>query len=239
MTAALAEVKLGAAVLERYPFQLSGGMCQRVLIAIAFSGNPALVVADEPTTALDVSTQATIVQIMRRLQRDHGTALLFITHDLRLAAHVCDEIAVLYAGEIVERGPARDVSRAPRHPYTRALQAANPPLGGTLSRLVTLPDQMPGLEALGRLPGCRFTPRCPTAIPPAATRRHPFAKSRPAITCAARRPAAALLPRPRQSAATRRCRWSRTRSSSSRRRRSIIPAGATGSGGVRRASMPC
>ena len=130
-------------------------MCQRVLIALAFSSHPALVVADEPTTALDVSTQATIVQIMRRLQRDHGTALLFITHDLRLAAHVCDEIAVLYAGEIVERGPARTVSRAPLHPYTRALQAANPPLGGTPTRLITLPDQMPGLEALGRLPGCR------------------------------------------------------------------------------------
>ncbi len=165
MAEALAEVKLGASVLARHPFQLSGGMCQRVLIALAFSSNPALVVADEPTTALDVSTQATIVQIMRRLQRDHGTALLFITHDLRLAAHVCDEIAVLYAGEIVERGPARTVSRAPLHPYTRALQAANPPLGGTPTRLITLPDQMPGLEALGRLPGCRFAPRCPTADP--------------------------------------------------------------------------
>jgi peptide/nickel transport system ATP-binding protein len=163
MTEALAEVKLGAAVLTRYPFQLSGGMCQRVLIALAFAGNPALVVADEPTTALDVSTQATVVQIMRRLQRDHGTAMLFITHDLRLAAHVCDEIAVLYAGEIVERGPARLLLRAPLHPYTRALQAANPPLAGTLSRLATLPDQMPGLAALAAIPGCRFAPRCPTA----------------------------------------------------------------------------
>ncbi len=186
MAEALAEVKLGDAVLSRHPFQLSGGMCQRVLIALAFSSHPALVVADEPTTALDVSTQATIVQIMRRLQRDHGTALLFITHDLRLAAHVCDEIAVLYAGEIVERGPARAVSRAPLHPYTRALQAANPPLGGTPTRLITLPDQMPGLEALGRLPGCRFAPRCPTADPSCRAAPPPLSEMSPGhhVRCA-------------------------------------------------------
>ncbi len=161
---ALAEVRLPApeTLLERFPFQLSGGQCQRVLIAMAFASEPALVVADEPTTALDVSTQATIVQIMRRLQREHVTSLLFITHDLRLAARVCDDILVLYAGEVVERGPARAVSQAPRHPYTRALQAANPPLDGPLTRLVTLPDQMPGLAAFANLQGCRFAPRCPT-----------------------------------------------------------------------------
>ncbi len=189
---ALAEVRLAPAVLDRYPFQLSGGMCQRVLIAMAFAGRPALVVADEPTTALDVSTQATVVQIMRRLQRDHGTALLFITHDLRLAAHVCDEIAVLYAGEIVERGPAPALSKAPLHPYTRALQAANPPLGGTAARLVTLPDQMPGLEALGRIPGCRFAARCPVGDagcrekPPALRDVGPSHVVRCAENCAAR-----------------------------------------------------
>jgi peptide/nickel transport system ATP-binding protein len=164
MIAALGEVRLQSpeTVIERYPFQLSGGMCQRVLIAMAFVSKPALVVADEPTTALDVSTQATIVEIMRGLQRDHDTALLFITHDLRLAAHICDDILVLYAGEVVERGPARSVSKAPRHPYTRALQAANPPLEGPLTRLVTLPDQMPGLASLAELKACRFSPRCPT-----------------------------------------------------------------------------
>ncbi len=164
MIDALTQVRLSApqSLVERYPFQLSGGMCQRVLIAMAFASNPALVVADEPTTALDVSTQATIVQIMRGLQRDHATAMLFITHDLRLAARVCDEIAVLYAGEVVERGPARIISQDPQHPYTRALQAANPPLRGPLTRLVTLPDQMPGLSALASLQGCRFAPRCPT-----------------------------------------------------------------------------
>ncbi|MCX7340422.1 MAG: ABC transporter ATP-binding protein [Hyphomicrobiales bacterium] len=167
---ALKQVRLSApqSLLERYPFQLSGGMCQRVLIAMAFASNPALVIADEPTTALDVSTQATIVQIMRGLQRDHATAMLFITHDLRLAARVCDEIAVLYAGEVVERGPARIISQDPQHPYTRALQAANPPLRGPLTRLVTLPDQMPGLSALAGLTGCRFAPRCPTRDPSCA-----------------------------------------------------------------------
>jgi oligopeptide/dipeptide ABC transporter ATP-binding protein len=164
MIAALDEVRLQSpeTVLERYPFQLSGGMCQRVLIAMAFVSKPLLVMADEPTTALDVSTQATIVGIMRRLQRDHGTALLFITHDLRLAAHICDDILVLYAGEVVEHGPARSISKTPRHPYTRALQAANPPLDGPLTRLATLPDQMPGFASLADLKNCRFSPRCPT-----------------------------------------------------------------------------
>lgn len=150
-------------VLSSYPFQLSGGMCQRVLIAMAFVSRPALVVADEPTTALDVSTQATIVQIMRRLQQDHDTALLFITHDLRLASHVCDDILVLYAGEVVERGPARAISGDPQHPYTRALQAANPSLDGPLTRLPSLPDNMPGIAGFAALKGCRFGPRCPVA----------------------------------------------------------------------------
>ena len=160
---ALTDVRLRdpAALLELYPFQLSGGMCQRVLIAMAFASDPALIVADEPTTALDVSTQAHIVQIMRGMQRDHRTSLLFITHDLRLASRVCDDILVLYAGDIVEQGPAREISERPRHPYTRALQASNPPLAGARRRLATLPDQMPGIGSFSSLPGCRFAPRCP------------------------------------------------------------------------------
>jgi peptide/nickel transport system ATP-binding protein len=165
MVDALEEVRLNdpLRVLASYPFQLSGGMCQRVLIAMAFVSQPALVIADEPTTALDVSTQATIVQIMRRLQRDHNTSLLFITHDLRLAAHVCDDILVLYAGEAVEYGNARDISKDPQHPYTRALQAANPSLSGPLTRLPSLADNMPGIAGLAALKGCRFGPRCPVA----------------------------------------------------------------------------
>ncbi len=163
--AALGSVRLREpeTLLKRYPFELSGGMCQRVLIALAFASRPALVVADEPTTALDVTTQAAVVGLMRDLQRDSGTALVFITHDLRLAARVADEVGVLYAGDLVEIGPARDVFTAPQHPYTRALHAANPPLTGPRRRLVTLPDQMPGLGAFAALGPCRFAPRCPNA----------------------------------------------------------------------------
>lgn len=176
MVEALRSVRLRdpETVLSRYSFQLSGGMCQRVLIAMAFASRPALVVADEPTTALDVSTQVHIVELIRALQADHGTALVFITHDLRLAARVCDEILVLYAGEVVERGPARVVMDEPRHPYTRSLKASNPTLAGPIRRLASLPDQMPGLGALSALPGCRFAPRCPIADPACAAARPAF-----------------------------------------------------------------
>ena len=135
-TLALAEVGLAAAdaLLTRYPYQLSGGMCQRVLIAMAFASNPALIVADEPTTALDVTTQVRIVRLIRELQTAHGTGLVFITHDLRLAAHLCDDVIVMRAGEILERGPARTLFTSPAHPYTQALRAANPSLAGTAAR---------------------------------------------------------------------------------------------------------
>jgi peptide/nickel transport system ATP-binding protein len=210
MIAALDEVRLQSpkTVIGRYPFQLSGGMCQRVLIAMAFISKPALVVADEPTTALDVSTQATIVGIMRGLQRDHDTALLFITHDLRLAAHICDDILVLYAGDVVERGPARSISKAPRHPYTRAMQAANPPLDGPLTRLITLPDQMPGLASFADLGGCRFAPRCPTRQAgclvemPVLREINPDHFIRCAEACATAGRGAPALPRASHSAAT-------------------------------------
>ncbi|MFN7000846.1 MAG: ABC transporter ATP-binding protein, partial [Elioraea tepidiphila] len=141
MLAALADVRLPdpPEIARRYPFQLSGGQCQRVLIALAFASNPALVVADEPTTALDVSTQARIVELIRAMQASHRTALLFITHDLRLAGHVCDRIMVLHAGEAVEHGPAAAVLSRPRHPYARALLAALPPLAGQRRRLAALP----------------------------------------------------------------------------------------------------
>jgi peptide/nickel transport system ATP-binding protein len=165
--ALLAEVRLPdpAGLLRLYPFQLSGGMCQRVLLALAFASDPELIVADEPTTALDVSTQAHIVTLLRRLQASRRTGIVFITHDLRLAAHLCDEIIVLYAGDVVERGPAKEVFRAPRHPYTSALQRANPPLGGPRHGLPSLPEHMPGLAAFAGMPGCRFAPRCPVADP--------------------------------------------------------------------------
>lgn len=149
-------------MLGRYPHQLSGGQCQRILIAMAFSGDPELIVADEPTTALDVVTQAQIVRLLREVQRKHGTAVILITHDLRMAAHVCDEVSVMYAGDIVERGPARRVLEAPRHPYSWALKMATPSLSGPQYVLPALAELMPGLQQMAGLKGCRFAKRCPT-----------------------------------------------------------------------------
>jgi peptide/nickel transport system ATP-binding protein len=153
-----------AQVLDRYPHQLSGGMCQRVLIALAFAGKPRLVVADEPTTALDVTIQARIVRLIAELQARDGTALIFITHDLRLAAQICDDILVLYAGRAVERGPARQLMADPAHPYTRSLKLAGPAMAGPRRAVAALPDRMPGLLALKDLAGCSFAPRCPNAV---------------------------------------------------------------------------
>ena len=148
-------------LLGRYPHELSGGMCQRVLIAMAFAGDPKLVVADEPTTALDVTIQSRIMAIIGEMKRAHGTAVILITHDLRLAAHTCDDLMVLYAGAVVEYGPAKQVFGEPRHPYTRCLQLANPSLLGARRDLISLPEHMPGLSELAGLRGCRFAPRCP------------------------------------------------------------------------------
>ena len=183
--AALESVHLadGANLLTRYPHQLSGGMCQRVLIAMAFAARPRLVIADEPTTALDVTIQARIVELMTELQRRDGTAVLFITHDLRLAARICDDIHVLYGGAVVEQGPARAVIHHPRHPYTRCLQLANPDLAGPKRGLLALPDQMPGLKSLAALQGCRFAPRCPLAGPECRTSDPPLTGDRQKAAC--------------------------------------------------------
>ena len=164
IVAQLASVKLPhpEQMVRRYPHELSGGQCQRVLIAMAFVANPALIIADEPTTALDVVSQAHILTLLAEQQRQHETAVILITHDLRLAAHVCDDIAVLYAGEQVEYGPAADVLREPRHPYTWALHDATPDVHGVQRVLPMLGGQMPGLSALATLGGCRFAARCPT-----------------------------------------------------------------------------
>jgi len=171
------------ALLRRYPHQLSGGMCQRVLIAMAFASRPRLVVADEPTTALDVTVQARIVELMRELQQRDATAVLFITHDLRLAAQVCDDIAVLYAGSIVEQGPARRVFGLPAHPYTRCLQLAIPSMKGPRRALYALPEQMPGLRAIARMEGCRFAPRCPIAQSECFTAEPPLHGTEHAAAC--------------------------------------------------------
>jgi len=163
----------GADLLTKYPHQLSGGMCQRVLIALAFAGSPRLVVADEPTTALDVTVQKRIVELIAELQARAGTALIFITHDLRLAGEICDEVAVLYAGQVMERAAARALFQQPRHPYTRCLQLANPATAGGRRGLYVLPDQMPGLQALAGLEGCRFTTRCPLSVAGQCDRHEP------------------------------------------------------------------
>jgi len=158
---AAAELPDAGTLLERYPHQLSGGMCQRVLIALAFASDPRLVIADEPTTALDVTAHPPIIRLIAGMQKQHGTAVIFITHDLRLAAQLCDEVVVMYAGRAVERGPARPVLSAPAHPYTRCLALANPSIRAERRALYVIPEQMPSLRQLRTMSGCHFAPRCP------------------------------------------------------------------------------
>lgn len=148
-------------LLKSYPHQLSGGMLQRVLIAMAFASNPRLVIADEPTTALDVTIQLKVVELIARMREVHNTAVLFITHDLQLASDICDDVAVLYAGRIVERGDARDIIAEPRHPYSRCLNLATPNLSGPMTRLRILPKSMPSAVERTMMRGCTFAPRCP------------------------------------------------------------------------------
>ena len=164
----------GAELLGKYPHQLSGGMCQRVLIAMAFASKPKLLVADEPTTALDVTIQARIVELIAELQRHDGTSVVFITHDLRLAGQICDNILVLYAGRPAEYGPTRRVFANPAHPYTRCLQLSNPTIGGPRRGLYSLPERMPGLNAIKGIDGCLFGPRCPKSVPECARALPPF-----------------------------------------------------------------
>jgi peptide/nickel transport system ATP-binding protein len=160
---AAAQLPNAGGLLDQYPHQLSGGMCQRVLIAMAFASNPRLVIADEPTTALDVTMHPPIIRLIAEMQKLYGTAVIFITHDLRLAAQLCDDVIVMYAGRAVERGPARVVLSAPAHPYTRCLQLANPSMTAERRALYVIPDLMPSLRQLGRMSGCHFAPRCPVA----------------------------------------------------------------------------
>ncbi len=150
-----------AAVAEAFPHQLSGGMKQRIVIAMALAGEPDLIIADEPTTALDVTVQAQIIQILGRLVRDRGLALLLITHDMGVVAQVCDRVAVLYAGRLAEEGPVGPIFAAPAHPYTAALIGCIPQEGMARGSLRGIPGAVP--SALAFPPGCRFHPRCPRA----------------------------------------------------------------------------
>ena len=153
--------------LKGYPHQFSGGMRQRIMIAMALLCEPDLLIADEPTTALDVTVQAQIVDLLRSLQRDFGTGILMITHDLGLVAGLCDEVMVMYGGRIMEQGSAQDLFYRPSHPYTLALLNAAPRLHGEQTALVAIPGAPPNLARMP--PGCPFAPRCPLADSRCAT----------------------------------------------------------------------
>ncbi len=159
----LEEVGVPARRAADYPHQLSGGQRQRAMIAMALACRPAMLVADEPTTALDVMVQAQVLALMDRLRRDHDLTMLFITHDLSVLAYACTEIAVMYGGRIVEQGPSRDVFESPEHPYTKALAAAFPTIGEPSDRMrpAGLPGDPPDPQHLPS--GCPFHPRCPVA----------------------------------------------------------------------------
>ncbi|MCA1298345.1 ABC transporter ATP-binding protein [Stappia indica] len=162
--ALLDEVGIPAAAqrLSAYPHQFSGGMRQRVVIALALCAEPELVIADEPTTALDVSVQAQIIHLLQRICRDHRTAVMLITHDMGVIAETADRVAVMYSGRIAEIGPVRDVIANPRHPYTVGLMGAIPTLSGDQQRLTQIPGAMPRLDAIPS--GCAFNPRCAQAF---------------------------------------------------------------------------
>jgi peptide/nickel transport system ATP-binding protein len=162
--ALLDEVGIPAAArrVDQYPHQFSGGMRQRIVIALALAANPKLIIADEPTTALDVSVQAQIIQLLKRLCRDHGTAVMLITHDMGVIAETADRVAVMYAGRIVEIGPVAAVIHRPQHPYSVGLMGSIPSLGDERERLAQIEGTMPRLTGVPA--GCAFHPRCPQAF---------------------------------------------------------------------------
>jgi peptide/nickel transport system ATP-binding protein len=163
---------------DAYPFELSGGLCQRVTIALALAASPSLLIADEPTTGLDVTTQAIVLDLLATLARQERLALWLITHDLALAAQRCNRIAVLHAGQLVETAPAAELVANPRHPYTQALIAATPRPGLSVADLGAVPGATPDLTRPD-LPACRFLARCDKAHPRCAEQRPPLAEIAP------------------------------------------------------------
>ncbi|MDS7594585.1 ABC transporter ATP-binding protein [Agrobacterium tumefaciens] len=147
--------------IDHYPHQFSGGMRQRVVIALALAGKPQLIIADEPTTALDVSIQAQITALLRKLCHEHGTGVMLVTHDMGVIAETADRVAVMYAGRVIEIGPVAEVLNRPKHPYTRGLMGSIPALGGRVERLAQIDGAMPRLNAIPN--GCAFNPRCSEA----------------------------------------------------------------------------
>ena len=167
----LTEVGIPAAEerLDAYPHQFSGGMRQRVVIALALAANPALVIADEPTTALDVSVQAQIISLLKKTCAQHGASVMLITHDMGVIAETADRVAVMYAGRIVEIGPVRNVVKHAKHPYTQGLMASIPSIAHDADRLSQIEGSMPRLTAIPK--GCAFHPRCPHATDKCAAER--------------------------------------------------------------------
>jgi oligopeptide/dipeptide ABC transporter ATP-binding protein len=163
-------------MLRRYPHELSGGMCQRVMIAFALASNPKLLIADEPTTALDVTVQLQVIELLARLQREHGLTLVLITHNLSVIAELCDRVMVMYLGRIVEQGPVTEIFDHPRHPYTIGLLGSRPTLGND-GRLTAIPGSVPDLRE--RPGGCPFHPRCPHAQEICAEQRPPREEASP------------------------------------------------------------
>jgi peptide/nickel transport system ATP-binding protein len=145
--------------VDQYPHQFSGGMRQRVVIALALAAQPKLIVADEPTTALDVSIQAQVIALLKRLCKEHGAAVMLVTHDMGVIAETCDRVAVMYAGRIVEIGPVQSVIHEPAHPYTKGLMGSIPAMDRDRERLLQIDGAMPRLNAIPT--GCAFNPRCP------------------------------------------------------------------------------
>jgi peptide/nickel transport system ATP-binding protein len=155
--------------LDHYPHQFSGGMRQRVVIALALAAEPRLIVADEPTTALDVSIQAQIITLLKRVCREHDAAIMLVTHDMGVIAETCDRVAVMYAGRVVEIGPVQDVIHRPAHPYTAGLMGSIPAMDDDRENLQQIDGSMPRLNAIPG--GCAFHPRCPRAFAPCSVKR--------------------------------------------------------------------
>jgi peptide/nickel transport system ATP-binding protein len=158
----LTDVGLAPRDGEKYPHEFSGGQRQRISIARALSSNPEFLVCDEPTSALDVSVQAQIITLIKRLGREHGTAVMLVTHDMGVIAETADRVAVMYAGRIVEIGPVQAVIHDPQHPYTAGLMGSIPTVGQDTERLPQIEGSMPRLDAIPA--GCAFNPRCPRAF---------------------------------------------------------------------------
>ncbi len=155
--------------IDAYPHEFSGGMRQRVVIALALCAEPRLLIADEPTTALDVSIQAQIIALLKRITREHGTAVMLVTHDMGVIAETADRVAVMYAGRIAEIGPVRDVVKTPAHPYSEGLMGSIPSLEHRVERLRQIDGAMPRLTAIPA--GCAFNPRCPAVFDRCRTER--------------------------------------------------------------------